>query len=170
MIGAGAGATSGNQGRCRIGLKTGRRWGGVLNSGPVDWLAQGGLEQAAQNDAGDLMELIKEKLTQEQRSPDQISGRLAKDGVAFLIHERIYQHVWKDKKDRAARHLHLRHSGKIQQAPSTFASVLIPHLTSFTKETSMKTLVITLAVALVATSAVARTNVRTISGLEEAGF
>jgi IS30 family transposase len=50
--------------------------------------------------------------TQEQWSPDQISGRLAKDGVAFISHERIYQHVWKDKKDGGALHLHLRHSGK----------------------------------------------------------
>ena len=34
----------------------------------------------------DLVELIEEKLTQEQWSPDQISGRLAKDGVAFISH------------------------------------------------------------------------------------
>jgi hypothetical protein len=27
-------------------------------------------------------------------------------------HERIYQHVWKDKKDGGALHLHLRHGGK----------------------------------------------------------
>jgi transposase, IS30 family len=47
----------------------------------------------------DLVELVEEKLTQEQWSPDQISGRLAKDGVACISHERIYQHVWKDKKD-----------------------------------------------------------------------
>ena len=45
-------------------------------------------------------------------SPDQISGRLAKDGVAFISHERIYQHVWKDKKDGGTLYLHLRHSGK----------------------------------------------------------
>ena len=60
----------------------------------------------------DLVELVEEKLTQEQWSPDQISGRLAKDGVACISHERIYQHVWKDKKDGGALHLHLRHSGK----------------------------------------------------------
>jgi transposase, IS30 family len=48
-----------------------------------------------------LVELIDEKLTQGQWSPDQISGRLAKDGVACISHERIYQHVWKDKKDGA---------------------------------------------------------------------
>ena len=37
----------------------------------------------------DLVELIEEKLTQEQWSPDQISGRLAKDGVALISHERF---------------------------------------------------------------------------------
>ena len=60
----------------------------------------------------DLVELIEEKLTHEQWSPDQISRRLAKDGVAFISHERIYQHVWKDKKDGGTLYLHLRHSGK----------------------------------------------------------
>ena len=58
------------------------------------------------------MKLIEEKLTQEQWSPDQISGRLAKDGIAFISHERIYQHIWKDKKNGGKLHLHLRHSGK----------------------------------------------------------
>ena len=60
----------------------------------------------------DLVELIEEKLTQEQWSSDQISERLAKDGVALISHERIYQHVWKDKKDGGTLYLHLRHSGK----------------------------------------------------------
>jgi transposase len=60
----------------------------------------------------DLVELIEEKLTQEQWSPDQISGRLAKERVAFISHERIYQHVWKDKKHGGTLYLHLRHSGK----------------------------------------------------------
>ena len=60
----------------------------------------------------DLVELVEQKLTQEQWSPDQISGRLAKEGVAFISHERIYQHVWKDKKDGGKLYLHLRHSGK----------------------------------------------------------
>ena len=36
----------------------------------------------------DLVELIEEKLTQEQWSPDQIRRRLAKDGVAFISHQR----------------------------------------------------------------------------------
>jgi len=59
-----------------------------------------------------VVELIEEKLTQEQWSPDQISGRLAKDGFVFVSHERIYQHIWNDKKDGGKLYLHLRHSGK----------------------------------------------------------
>ena len=64
----------------------------------------------------DLVELIEEKLTQEQWSPDQISGRLAKDGVAFISHERIYQHVWKDKKDGGTLYSLASQRQKIQQA------------------------------------------------------
>jgi transposase, IS30 family len=60
----------------------------------------------------EVVELIEEKLTQEQWSPDQISGRLAKEGVVFVSHERIYQHIWKDKKDGGKLYLHLRHNGK----------------------------------------------------------
>jgi len=60
----------------------------------------------------DVVKLIEEKLTREQWSPDQISGRLAKDGVAFISHESIYRHVWKDKKDGGKLYLHLRQSGK----------------------------------------------------------
>jgi len=60
----------------------------------------------------DVVKLIEEKLTREQWSPDQISGRLAKDGIAFISHESIYRHVWKDKKDGGKLYLHLRHSGK----------------------------------------------------------
>ena len=60
----------------------------------------------------DLVCHIEEKLTQEQWSPDQISGWLRKHGIAFISHERIYQHIWADKKDGGNLYLHLRHSGK----------------------------------------------------------
>ena len=59
-----------------------------------------GLGQAAQNDAR-FGGADRRKTDARAVSPDQISGRLAKDGVAFISHERIYQHVWKDKKDGA---------------------------------------------------------------------
>jgi transposase, IS30 family len=74
---------------------------------PVFWRSDGEKASQRRKEASDkprkmtpdLVELVEEKLTQEQWSPDQISGRLAKDGVACISHERIYQHVWKDKKD-----------------------------------------------------------------------
>jgi IS30 family transposase len=60
----------------------------------------------------DLVTLIEEKLMQEQWSPDQISGWLAKNGDRSISHERIYQHVWEDKKNGGNLYVQLRHHGK----------------------------------------------------------
>ena len=60
----------------------------------------------------EVVAVVEEKLTQEQWSPEQISGRLAQEGVATVSHESIYRHVWNDKKDGGNLYLHLRHSGK----------------------------------------------------------
>jgi IS30 family transposase len=60
----------------------------------------------------DLVKLIEEKLTQEQWSPDQIGGWLMKNGAASISHERIYQHVWEDKKNGGTLYVQLRHRGK----------------------------------------------------------
>jgi IS30 family transposase len=60
----------------------------------------------------EVVAVIEGKLTQEQWSPEQISGRLAQEGVATISHESIYRHVWNDKKDGGNLYLHLRHSGK----------------------------------------------------------
>jgi IS30 family transposase len=59
-----------------------------------------------------LVNLIEEKLTREQWSPDQISGWLRKQGIASISHERIYLHIWADKKNGGKLYVHLRHSGK----------------------------------------------------------
>ena len=59
----------------------------------------------------DLVELIEEKLTQELWSPDQISGRLAKDGVA-LISQSASISILERQERRGPLYLHLRHSGK----------------------------------------------------------
>lgn len=45
-------------------------------------------------------------------SPEQASGTLAREHGIYLSHERIYQHVWADRRDGGNLHLHLRHSGK----------------------------------------------------------
>ena len=45
-------------------------------------------------------------------SPEQIAGRLKKDGVISLHHETIYQYVLDDKKAGGELYLHLRHQKK----------------------------------------------------------
>jgi len=50
---------------------------------------------------------IEEKLRQEQ-SPEQISGTMEKALGLRVSHERIYQHVWQDKRDGGSLYTHLR--------------------------------------------------------------
>ena len=60
----------------------------------------------------DLLAWIEEKLRQEQWSPEQISGWLAKEGKATISPEAIYRHIWKEKRHGGTLHTHLRHGGK----------------------------------------------------------
>lgn len=45
-------------------------------------------------------------------SPEQIKGKCTADGVAMVSHERIYQHIWLDKKQGGQLYVHLRTTGK----------------------------------------------------------
>jgi transposase, IS30 family len=47
-----------------------------------------------------------------KHSPEQIVGLAKRDGVACVSHERIYQHVWKDKRTGGTLHKQLRNKGK----------------------------------------------------------
>ena len=60
----------------------------------------------------DLIDQIEEYLTERQWSPEQISGFLKSQGLPFVSHERIYQHIWADKKAGGTLYKSLRHSGK----------------------------------------------------------
>jgi IS30 family transposase len=59
-----------------------------------------------------VISFIEGKLTGEQWSPEQISGWMKVNGKAGVSHERIYLHVWADKKAGGTLYKHLRHSGK----------------------------------------------------------
>lgn len=48
----------------------------------------------------------------EDYSPEQIAGRAKLDGVDCVSHERIYQYVWQDKKDKGCLFVHLRRKGR----------------------------------------------------------
>ena len=52
--------------------------------------------------------MLVEELLREGLSPDQISGRLRRDGKLRISHEAIYQHVWADKHAGGFLHLYLR--------------------------------------------------------------
>ena len=57
-----------------------------------------------------LIETNNEATAVEPRTDHRTSGE--REGIAFISHETIYQHVWKDKKDGGKLYLHLRHNGK----------------------------------------------------------
>lgn len=45
-------------------------------------------------------------------SPEQIKGNASKEGISCVSHERIYQHIWNDKKHKGLLYLNLRTQGK----------------------------------------------------------
>lgn len=51
-------------------------------------------------------------LLNEDYSPEQIAGRAKFEGKVCVSHERIYQHVWQDKKQAGLLHTHLRRKGR----------------------------------------------------------
>lgn len=53
------------------------------------------------------------KLIREDYSPEQIVGRLLKEGITSVSHETIYKFVWEDKKKGGDLYTHLRTKGKI---------------------------------------------------------
>ena len=53
-----------------------------------------------------------EELLKEDYSPEQITGYCNKMGINCVSPERIYQHIWKDKKKQGTLHTHLRRQGR----------------------------------------------------------
>ena len=58
-----------------------------------------------------IIHLVNDKLQQDW-SPEQISGWLKKQHQIAISHERIYQHVWTNKRQGGELHTHLRQSNK----------------------------------------------------------
>ena len=53
-----------------------------------------------------------ETLLKEDYSPEQVVGTLKEKGKPTVSTERIYQHIWADKKKKGGLHLHLRNQGR----------------------------------------------------------
>ena len=60
----------------------------------------------------DDVELLVNSGPKEELSPEQIVGLAQKRGVNCVSHERIYQHIWKDKKASGVLYKSLRTQGK----------------------------------------------------------
>ena len=60
----------------------------------------------------EVIELIKAMLSETDASPEQISGRLAREHSVLISHEAIYQFIWKDKCFGGKLYEHLRHGTK----------------------------------------------------------
>lgn len=58
------------------------------------------------------MRLYVERLLSRKYSPEQIAGAALREGRDMVSHERIYQHVWSDKKRGGTLHTYLRTRGK----------------------------------------------------------
>jgi len=61
-----------------------------------------------------MIDLIESNLKLNQWSPQQISGRLKREGCS-ISHETIYKHIWEDKKKNGNLYKYLRRKGKIYQ-------------------------------------------------------
>jgi len=48
----------------------------------------------------------------EDYSPEQVVGVLKKEGLPTVSVERVYQHIWEDKKESGSLYLHLRNQGR----------------------------------------------------------
>lgn len=59
----------------------------------------------------EIKQKVEEKI-KEDYSPEQITGYFKKEGIACVSHERIYQHIWQDKKKKGNLYTHLRTQGK----------------------------------------------------------
>lgn len=53
-----------------------------------------------------------ETLIKEDFSPEQVHGWLISQGIDCVSHERIYQHIWQEKKKGGMLYIHLRSRGK----------------------------------------------------------
>jgi len=53
-----------------------------------------------------------ENLIEQDYSPEQIVGVSKKEEILCVSHERIYQHIWDNKKKKGKLHLHLRRKGR----------------------------------------------------------
>jgi transposase, IS30 family len=84
----------------------------------IDWLAQRKYRERMKKKpksirfTGKMKEWVEKLLQQEDYSPEQIVGIARKYAIDCVSHERIYQHIWENKKQGGWLFKHLRNKGK----------------------------------------------------------
>jgi IS30 family transposase len=59
------------------------------------------------------------RLLRTNLSPEQVSGRLRREGLLHVSHETIYKHIWEDKHRGGHLYRHLRHRPKYRKRYGT---------------------------------------------------
>lgn len=84
-------------------------WDGRYRAAKAQEFANGRRSRSRRNQHFGPQELQKvDELLLEHWSPEQISGRLAREASLSISHETIYRHVWRDKKAGGELYTHLR--------------------------------------------------------------
>jgi IS30 family transposase len=79
----------------------------------ANWYAHRRRSRSRRNTQFTLADWVRvEALVREDWSPEQIAGRLRRDGVLTISHETIYRRVWADKRAGGALYLRLRGARK----------------------------------------------------------
>jgi transposase, IS30 family len=82
----------------------------------ADWYARGRRSRSRRNTqftTGDWARV--ESLVRADWSPEQIAGRLRREGVLRISHETIYRRIWRDKRAGGDLHQHLRGRQKLRR-------------------------------------------------------
>ncbi len=75
----------------------------------ADWYARGRRSRSRRNSQFGVYDFqLVEKLLRKRWSPEQISGRLRREGTLSISHETIYRHTWRDKAAGGNLYKHLR--------------------------------------------------------------
>lgn len=82
----------------------------------ADWYANGRRSRSRRNTQFSVAEWARvETLVRQDWSPEQIAGRLRREGVLRISHESIYRRIWRDKRDGGALYRHLRGAQKLKR-------------------------------------------------------
>ena len=80
-----------------------------------------------------VQSIIETYIEQEQWSPEQIVGYCKNNNIKMVSHERIYQYIRADKKNRGTLYKHLRHKLKHRKRPVGGKKIVIKNKVSIDK-------------------------------------